>query len=166
MTGFDALLSEYEPTLDTFQVSVPTPSAAEPFQVLTFKAFRSGAEHESAREEATAVSKNCPLFGSDAEKLGPFKAIAHCLPRDMEAARRIAMLSVALKDPAIPFLSMVRVCANASLFGYLWSEYQAGQKTVYAKLVEVSIAEAKKNLPGSGDSSSEHSETSDVPQDS
>lgn len=156
MSVFDILLSEYEVTEDTFSVEVPI---SESYVTLTFRAWRNASAKKSAQREAAKLTQGFPINGVKVTE-GPFLAIAHCLPEDAESLARMAIMSLCLVEPQIPLLQMVRLCGNAAFFDFLWSEFQAGQKTVYSKYVALAVEEAKKkSLAEEEDSSSEPSGT-------
>ncbi|MBL8059557.1 MAG: hypothetical protein JNK63_02445 [Chthonomonas sp.] len=169
MSVFQSLLDEYEVVEDTFDVSVPAPRLESGEIVLTFKSFKTAAEADEARKSARKLSNACLLYGdpkaAECQMHGPIK---EKLPATRDDAFQIALLTVALapSDDPIPFLGMVRLCANRHFFDHLWGAYQQGQRTVISKMVEVAVERAKKNSLADEDSSSEHSATSDVPSDS
>ncbi len=153
--SLDALFEEYESIEETFDVSIPVPSLNPPEVTLTFKTHRNSSEAEKMRSRAREIANASLLLGDPKAATCPIHApFKDRLPATAERAFQIAQLSESCVGPEpIPYLKMARLCSNPSLFDYVWGLYQVGQKTVYAKLVEVNIERAKKKS---------HSETEDL----
>lgn len=159
----EAILGEYELVEDTFDAVIPTPNASVAEVKITFKVYKNTRDSEAARKQARELAKNCKLLGDpEAKECAIFGKIKDRLPATSDEAFQIALLSISVVSEPISFIDMIRICSNNSLFDMLWGRFNSGQKTVYAKLVEAHIENAKKNLLEAAGSSLPQSGTSDV----
>lgn len=164
--SLNALFEEYEVIAETFDVAIPVPSHDPPEIKLTFKSYKNSHEAEAMRKRARDMANACLLAGDPRAETCPMHSpYKDKLPATADEAFQIAQLSESCVGPEpIPFFAMMRLCANRSLFDYLWGLYNMGQRTVYAKLVEANIERAKKkSLSETEDSLSQPSETQAAP---